>query len=352
MAGEIGARISKLAIFSHKKDSMGDKIKLDSLLVSQTFITQEYAQRMPDMIEVFIDEYYDGKEEIYGACFGIAGLIENGRTTIDTQDFQAIFTEQEFRQKLPYKNVPISFINDMEAIGYGIFLGDGEEQLQELYPGKAEFKSAPNDNRVLMLVSEGLGQALWYWDEKKEKLSPISSEGGNANFSPRTRNEIELLLHLKNNELDKPISYQYILSSQGLVRIYEFFQSKRGEKEQNINDATSIIEQAVQGNPLCQDSLEMFISIWGAKAGDLALEYKAKGGIFIGGISIPIEILKQGTFINAFIDKQKDFFKEFNKRISIKVFEEKDIVLLGAARYSIDAGFVTKGKFAIMRSNQ
>lgn len=348
LAGKIAGQTSELGLFTHKNDASGTKTTIDSLVASQTFNTQDYGQELPRMIEVFLNQHYDGKEDIYCGCFGIAGPIDKGQAQIHRQDFQATFTELDFRKKFPYPTVPVSFINDMEAIGYGIFLGDGEKQLQELYRGNQE--TDPQERRALMLVSGGLGQALWYWDESKERLSPISSEGGHADFAPRTKNEIALLSYLK--EQDKPISYEYILSSLGLVRICKFLQSTGEYGNQNPNDAKAILEQAGQGNPLCKEALKMFISIWGAEAGNMALRYKAKGGVYIGGIPIPIETLREdNTFINAFTAKEGSF-KTYNEGISVKVFNEKNIIMWGAARYAINDGFVVKGRFAILRTRQ
>lgn len=350
LAGKIAGQTSELGLFTH--NDSGEKSIISSLVESQTFKTKDYAQNLPKMIEVFLKEKYEGKESIYGsiygACFGIAGPIDNKQAQIHRPDFQATFTESDFQQTLPYKTVPVSFINDMEAIGYGIFLGDGEKQLQELYRGNQE--ADPQERRALMLVSGGLGQALWYWDENKERLSPISSEGGHADFAPRTKKEIALLSYLK--EQDQPISYEYILSSPGLVRICKFLQSTGEYGNQNLNNAKAILEQAGQGNSLCKEALKMFISIWGAEAGNMALRYKAKGGVYIGGIPIPIETLREdNTFVNAFTDKE-GIFKTYNEGISLKVFQEENIIMWGAARYAIDDGFVIRSKFAILRDKR
>lgn len=357
LAGKISGETSELALFNHitidQTNESGKNKRIESLgnlVASQAFNTKDYAQDIPKMIKVFLEQRYDGQEDIYGACFGIAAPVNNREATIDQSGVRATLYERDFGQQLPYKRVPVSFINDMEAIGYGIFLGDGEKQLQELYHGNQE--SDPQERRALMLVSGGLGQALWYWDENKKRLSPISSEGGHADFAPRTEKEIALLSYLKEKEQDKPISYEQILSSPGLIKICNFLQSTEKYDKQNPNNAKAIIEQALQGNPLCKDALKMFISIWGAEAGNMALRYLAKGGVYIGGIPIPVEFLREGdTFVNAFTDKEGNF-KTYNEGISVKVFQEQDIVMWGAARYAINAGFVTKGKLAIMREKQ
>ncbi|NEP43618.1 MAG: glucokinase [Okeania sp. SIO2H7] len=355
LAGKIGEEISQLGLFTHKKDDSGKKMTIDSLGVSKTFNTQKYAKELPKMIEVFLKENFDKSryEDIYGACFGIEGPVKNNeQAEISRENFKATFNVREFRQKLPYKTVPGAFINDMEAIGYGIFLGDGEDGLEELYSGKQQ--ALLQDRRALMLVSKGLGQALWYWNEKKKRFSPISSEAGHADFAPRTEKEIALFYYLKKEEPDRPISYEQVLSSPGLVRICKFLQSTGEYENQHPNNADAIIQKAVQGDSLCKEALKMFISIWGAEAGNMALRYKAEGGIYIGGISIPIEILREDdTFLNAFTYKERSF-KTYNEGISVKVFKEQDdeeqaLVMWGAARYALEEGFVGEGKFAIKR---
>ncbi len=354
LAGKIAGEKSELGLFTHKKDDAG-KMTIDSLVASQPFNTKDYSHEMSSIIEVFLRQHYHPKKDIYGdiygACFGIAAPVKNREADIDQSGVKVTITEEAFQQKLPCPIVPICFINDMEAIGYGIFYGNGEDNLTELYKGNYQPKR--EDNRVLMLVSGGLGQALWYWDEKQEGLLPIPSEGGHIDFGARIDRDIELLIYLKEQKKKEgdhsPVSYEYVLSIPGLVRIYAFLQNiPEGNSDK---DANAIIEAARQGDSLCKNALDMFISIWGAQAGNLALTYKAQGGVYIGGISIPIETLKEGTFINTFTDKEGNF-RSYNQGISVKVFEDPDIVLWGAARYAINEGFVTEGKFAIMRANQ
>ncbi|WP_396681957.1 glucokinase [Microcystis aeruginosa] len=227
-----------------------------------------------------------------------------------THSFSLSFTEHDLRQTFPYKNIPLAFINDMEAIGYGIFLGDGEDKLEELYT--AEYQSKPEDNRALMLVTDGLGQALWHSCSEGQKLKPIPSEGGHTDFGVSNDQDIELLKFLKRLKQDKddnsPVSYEYVLSRPGLVRIYQFVKNlPEWGNQPDMNDADTIIQLAQSGNTLCKNALDQFISIWGAQAGNLALTYKAVGGVYIGGISIPIEILKEGKFRDAFINIELGF---------------------------------------------
>lgn len=350
LAGKITGEETELGLFTHKSETV-----IDSLVANQTFNTKDYERELPKMVETFLNQNYDRQEKIYGACFGVAGKVDKSELAqIDRPNLKATLISDEFRSKLPYKGtpdkgVPVSFINDMEAIGYDIFFGDGEDKLEKLYDSKQEV--APQERRALMLVSGGLGQALWYWDKHEKRLSPISSEGGHADFAPSTPTEVQLWSYLKQE--NEAVSYELLLSNPGLVRICKFLESTEDYGNQNLDNADAIIQQALQGTPLCKKALKMFISIWGAEAGNMALRYKAEGGVYIGGISIPIEMLKEeNIFRNAFTDKEGDF-KTYNEGISIKVFQEQGTVMRGAARYAIEVdGFVTKGKLAIMRENQ
>ena len=383
LAGEIGGK-SKLALFSHEYNGKKTIIK-DLIAESDMFPTKKYEiegengeKRLntQGMIEDFLAQVYYGQEDKYGegiekyilgACFGIAGPIEgskdNRKATIsrDTLDLKITFDELDFKNKLPCPDLRVSFLNDMVAIGKNIFLPEYEPEWKVIYQGKKE--PDPKDDRAIMLVAGGLGQAHWYWDYTKKVLSHNSSEGGHALFAPRNKSEAELwhyLLEERLKEGQQVISYEYVLSEPGLVRIYEFIKSTNlyGEESgelrelltQNNTNPFPIIDWAINhSDPVANAALEMFISIMGARAGDLALNYEAKGGIYIGGLPIPIE--KYDIFKDAFLDKENNF-RQYNEDISVYEYKYEGSVLWGAARHAVDAGFVTDGKFAYKRMHR
>ncbi|MEH2454261.1 glucokinase [Nostoc sp.] len=377
LAGEIGGKKSTFALFTHKIDSAGKRI-IDAQVKSKTktFSCEEYEDYceklpmkieknsiVPNMIKTFIEQHCDSPEKIYGACLGISGPVNNEQAIIDRSKLKTTFTKNDIKQVLPCKFLPVYLLNDMEAIGYSIFLGNEEEELNKL--SKETHQRDPKDRRALMLVGEGLGKACWYWNEKEEALRPFSSEGGHADYASRTDDEDKLLKMLREQKKQKgdlsPVSTENVLSETGLVKIYQYIQKTRGygnesleqnqSLEQNSKEASQIIEKAQQQNDsVCKDALDMFISIWGAEAGNLALWFKAQGGVYIGGITIPIEKLKEGAFMEAFTNKAESH-RSYNESISVKIFSTEDIVLLGAARFAIDDGFVTKGEAAYGRMN-
>ena len=390
LAGKIEGE-TKLALYSHHFDTEQNKMMIGKVIAETApFPTKKYEIRgengkilnIKAMLEDFLNQVYYGRENsfgegieknILGACFGIASNIEGDKDNKKVRifrpalDLNVTFSESDFKMQLPCPDVPVAFINDMVAIGKS-FLGQKEAQLNVLYQGTKQADT--KERKVIMLVGEGLGQALWYWDEKNERLEPVSSEGGHTLFAPRTKREYELGLYLlencppkSSNGISVPIYYEYVLSAPGLVRIYEFLKS-RGEYgsesselrqilEQNNTDPAPIIDKATKdSDSLSIAALNLFIEIMGARAGDLALTYEAKGGIYINNF-IDFENLpnSQLIFRDAFLDKENKF-RQYNEEISVYVYQQKDSVLLGSACYAVDNGFVTKGKFAYKRMNR
>ncbi len=363
LAGEIGKTESKLALFSHKKDDSTGKIIIDPDVepIIKNFETKYEVSELQNMIETFLTENYDDRQEdIYGACFSIAAPINKGEATLSDDDQTVTFAEQDFRQKLPYKNLPMTFLNDMEAIGYGIFLGDGESNLLEEIHSQ-ETSPNPRENKALMLVTDGLGAANWFYcDEEKGDLHPMSSEWGHEDFTTRIENEEKLLKYLRNRRRhyqdNSPVSKEYALSQRGLQRIYQSLENPEIYDNKSFKfEPNEIIDKALQGDSLCKQSLDLFMAIWGTEAGNLALTFKSEGGIYIvTDLPIPLEKFKEGAFMEAFINKEPEEkgFQNTLKETPIKLIRVENLGLQGAAEYAIKKGFVTKGKFAIMRANQ
>ncbi|NER07217.1 MAG: glucokinase [Okeania sp. SIO3C4] len=376
LAGKIGGR-SKLALFSHGFN--GEKELIKKLIAeSETFPTKKYeiegenGEKILDtqrMIDDFLQKEYYRQEDRYGtgieknilvACFSVSGPVggskDNRTTTISRPDLdlKITFNELDFKDKLPFPGLRVSFLNYMVAIGKKIFLAEDEAESKVLYEGNKETDS--QNDRVIMLVGDGLGQAYSYWDNKKKALLHKSSEGGHSLFAPRNESEGELWSYLL-KERRQVISYEYVLSKSGLVRIYEFIKStnrygkESGELRERLTqdntDPSPIIDQAINhSDDLADAALNMFIRIMGARAGDLALTYEAKGGIYVGGVPIPEE--KYNIFKEAFLDKEHKF-RQYNEAIPVYVYKYESSVLWGAASHAVDAGFVYDAKSAHRR---
>jgi len=192
-----------------------------------------------------------------------------------------------------------------------------------------------NGNQALIAAGTGLGQAMIFWDGRQHRVSP--SEGGAADFAPRTEREIELLQFLK-QRLPR-VSCEEIFSGRGFMTLHEFldpvvlhssFQESQGAS------ASEITHNALAGTcPVCVEVLDWWINAFGAEAGNLALRVLAYGGVFFaGGIVLKIlPKLQQSTLCRSFADKGR--LTPVLSNIPISVVLNEDAPLLGAAHQAL-----------------
>ena len=385
LAGEIGAITTKLAFFTHKYDSELDRVVVDKGILPKEFETLDYAEQgLEKIIHEFCEEHYNRDEHghIYCVCLGVPANVTNGSCKIERSEQIMSLTEDACRAKLPvpYRDIqalPVKLINDMVAHGARI-IKSRENDLKVLFSGENESK-LPTNRHSIMLVSDGLGNSLWQEDEDYGKLFDTSFEKGHERFAPQTDEEWELTKYIKGKikkdkeiPLDKiKVRFENVLSRLGLVRIYQFL--KEGKKygeglpeltteniEENIKNPTTIanfvqdiidnarpLNELQKPEPLCLASLDMLLKIWGRRAGDLAKGDEA-GIISVGGIFVDIEKLKDGIFVEAFLEEDIGNSRNYdhNKDVRLQVFTEENNVLLGAAQYIAED--VPTGKFALM----
>ena len=396
LVGDINGSGIIFAVASHKEiqDKNGQKAyTLGEVVFSKEYGYEKYSSESSNGVQVlqeglrtFIDEFYstqlvETQEDFHGLYVSVGGFVEHElvRATVEREDFQATFTKQDFISCLPEKyrlaavkrNWSISFLNDMEALGYSIFIDDGEIDLEDIGSTQST-KDLDKPRRALVLIGEeGLGEALWCWNKdvgKSGRYSPISSEGGHKDFADTTPDKgLSIYLERINQEeaeksdpvrIPDPVSYEQVLSFRGLSKICKFLYStgqysENKEFVENIS-AELIIQQAQQpsGSILCKNSLDLFIQIMGAEAGNVALQYNASGGVYVvTSSSISTEKLKDGIFATSFINKEKHF-RKINSETPVKVLSIHDkpyIFLQGAARYAISGGCISRGKFSLIK---
>jgi glucokinase len=226
-------------------------------------------------------------------------------------------------------------INDLEANGYGI-AELTSEQIFTLSEGDA----SQMGNRALIAAGTGLGEAFLVWDGHSHV--PYPSEGGHVDYAPRNEDEIDLLRFLK-QKYNGRISYERIISGMGLTNIYEFLREVRG-----VEEPSWLAERLTQGDPnavitelalaakseICEKTLDMFVSAYGAESANLALKMLSVGGLYVGGGIAPriLEKLKDGTFMKAFTDKGR--LSQLLVNMPVRVILESRAALLGAAAYA------------------
>jgi glucokinase len=165
----------------------------------------------------------------------------------------------------------------------------------------------------------------------------MPSEGGHTDFAPNNDQEIELLRYLRSQYLH--VSYERILSGPGLHAVYEFLRDTKkneptwlAEKIRAGNPAAEIAQAGLQGQAeIAKQSLDLFASIYGAEAGNLALKALSLDGLYVGGGIAPklITKLQDGTFMKAFLNKGR--YKKLMSAIPVKVIMNQHTALIGAA---------------------
>jgi glucokinase len=264
------------------------------------------------------------------ACFGIAGPVHNGR--VETSNLPWIIDQSRLAKQI---QLPATLlINDLEASAWGI----GALSAEDLVPLNRVAQSV--GNQAVIAPGTGLGEAGLYWNGSQHQV--FACEGGHTDFAPQGDLQIELLRFLAARY--GHVSYERILSGPGLVNVYEFLRAKgcgdepAGFAEQlGQGDAAAAISRAAldSTNGLAEQALDLWISVYGAEAGNLALKAMATGGIFLaGGISPKILGRLQGPlFMRAFLEKGR--LRPLLESISVQVITNDKAGLLGAARCAV-----------------
>jgi glucokinase len=320
LAGDIGGTKTHLALFSVQ----GEKLKSE---LKKTFPSKQYRG-----LEPVVEAFLAGQQvSISRACFGIAGPVVGGQ--VKTPNLPWMVNATTIAQLLKLDSVAL--LNDLEAAAYGIFTLEPQE-LFTLNEGA----SGRRGNKVLIAAGTGLGEATLYDDSRDHH--PSASEGGHGDFAPTDERQIDLLRYL----IKKfgHVSYERVVSGPGIANIYGFLRdSVRLEEpdwlKQKISaaeDASVVISQEglAGSSAICVQALNLFASVYGAEAGNLALRGKASGGVYIGGGIAPkiLAKLKDGPFMRAFLDKGR--YRELLSAMPVRVILNDHAALQGAAYYA------------------
>ncbi len=315
LAGDVGGTKTRLGLFEVTRGRL-------RLLCEKTFLSKKYKG-----LENILGEFLKGQKGIASACFGVAGPVTE--EVIIATNLPWWINIQSLQKVLPLKKVEV--INDLVANAYGISVLK-KSDFEILNVGKIK-----RGNEALISAGTGLGEAILFWDGQQHVPSP--SEGGHAEFGPRNHLELELF-HYLSSYFDH-VSYERVLSGEGLFQLYQFLKdskrfgsepSRLSEKMKQEDPAEVISETArLKKNKLCMKALDLFTSIYGAAAGNLALQVMAVEGVYIGGGIAPKIIwkLKDGIFMKAFKDKGR--LSHIVVHIPVKVIMNERTTLLGAA---------------------
>jgi glucokinase len=341
LAGDIGGTKTNLALYEWTIERT-EPIRLESFPsrdyksleeILQEFLSSPIPPTGPDDSETIeSDADHTSKRpatplKLDAACFGIAGPVIDNRS--QTTNLPWVVDGPHIAKQF---DIPlVRLLNDLEATAYGILLLRPDE-IEVLNTGVP-----PKKRQALALIAAGtgLGEAILFWDGSSYR--PMPSEGGHSDFAPNNDNEIELLRYLRGQYLH--VSYERLLSGPGLHAIYEYLRDTKkneptwlAEKIKAGNPAAEIAEAGLKGQAdIAKQVLDIFASIYGAEAGNLALKALSLDGIYIGGGIAPklIKKLHDGTFMKAFTNKGR--YKRLMTNMPVKVVMNQHTALLGAA---------------------
>lgn len=318
LAGDIGGTHTRLAFFEGTPD------RLEPVL-TDVFPSPQFSGPA-EIVRKFLSVH---PHTVDAACFGLPGAVVNGR--VETPNLPWIVDALSMAGDLGVAS--LTLINDLLANAHGIALLE-DSDFVILNPG------VPNrtGNRALISAGTGLGEAGLYADGRGG-CHPFPSEGGHADFAPRNDLEMDLLRYLMGRF--EHVSYERVLSGPGLHNIYLFLRESGRAKE-----PAWLADQIAQGDPsavisksalegtsnICVQALDIFVSLYGAEAGNLALKMLATGGMYVGGGIAPkiIRKLSSTAFMKAFTAKGR--VGTLLKDVPVRVITNDKAALLGAGR--------------------
>lgn len=316
LAGDIGGTHARLAFF----DVVNGHFRMVSASV---FPSREYSG-LDQIVTKFVET---ANLHADAACFGVAGPVRDGR--VETSNLPWIIDASRLAHEL---HIPPLLINDLEANAWGIPL---------LEPGDVvalnQVKGNPVGNQAVISAGTGLGEAGMYWDGTQHQV--FACEGGHADFAPRNQLELDLLHRLQTRF--GHVSYERAVSGPGLVNLYHFLRdSGRGdepawlaEEMLNSDPAAAISKAALAGkSALAEQAVDLFVSLYAAEAGNLALKLMATGGVYLGGGIAPklLSKLAGPLFMQSFVAKGR--MQTLMESMPVRVITNDKTALLGAAR--------------------
>lgn len=330
LVGDIGGTKTNLAVFA-------SATTLSSPVAEMTFPSGHY-ESLEAIIQTFIERFH---VQVDRACFGVAGPVVENQATITNLPW--IISTTHLQETFHLKSVVL--MNDLEAIAHAVpFLMPND--LYTLNAGQG----SPGGAIAVIAPGTGLGEAFLTWDG--QHYTSHTSEGGHADFAPLDELQIGMLRYLQPRI--GHVSYEWVCSGIGLPHIYAYLKDSGyaeepawlAEQLEKAVDKTPVIVRAALDSiapvPLCVATLDMFVSILGAEAGNLALKVLATGGVYIGGGIPPriLSFLKKELFMQNFLNKGR--LGNVLTEVPIHVILHPHVGLLGAAYYGFELASKSK----------
>jgi glucokinase len=336
LAGDIGGTKTLLGLFAPGPDRPAP-------IEVGEFVTLAYDGLEP-MVREFLGARGAATRHLDGACFGVAGAVTEQVARLTNVPW--LVNRASLQDAFGVLRVRV--LNDLEALAYGVTLLEGDEvaTLQHGVP-------LPGGNAAVIAAGTGLGEALMH--NIDGRFVPAASEGGHADFAARTPREMELVLEL--TRIFGRVGVEHVISGPGLANIYQFTHGSFGAgptitpnsiAPARLCPGVGVGEQAFIGDlpahisrsaverrcPACVEAMDIFLSAYGAEAGNLALRSVATAGVYVGGGIAPkiLPALQSGLFLDAF--RAKEPMADLVATMPVSVILNPDTGLLGAAAHA------------------
>jgi len=333
IAADIGGTKTNVALLESPKDA-SDASRKSQFLCSAKYASAQY-DGLTTILADFMQKFDVAPRSVQRVCAGIAGPVVEGH--VETPNLPWSVDATELRATLGVGAVTL--INDLEATAERAATLSGDDVFV-LNEGRRP--SGTLTNGAVIAAGTGLGMAVLH--PVAGAWWPVASEGGHVDLAPRNRLEMDLLEFLSRRHAR--VSIERVVSGPGLFALYDFF-AERGEHTPNSDvlaalrspgaDAPAIVSEAALENrcAVASSALDLFISFYGATAGNLALMAVSTSGMFIGGGIAPkiLERLKDGLFMKAFTHKGR--LSPLLQSMPVHVILDPNAALLGAARRAV-----------------
>jgi glucokinase len=284
-----------------------------AVAIEQRYESSAYAS-FDLLLAAFIDR---APGVIEAACFAVAGPVLGDRAEVTNLSWR--IDANALAQRFSIRRV--SLINDFSAVALGVPLL-APPDLVSLNAG-TRVEHAPI---AILGAGTGLGEANLFFDGAKWDVIP--GEGGHADFAPQNAEQAQLLLALQ-RKYGEHVSWERLLSGLGLLNIHNFLTGQDRAYEETI--PIEIAAAAEAGDATANHAFEIFVDIYGAEAGNMALRTLARGGVFLaGGIAGKnLRHFTNGRFVEAFVRKGR--FRSLLGSIPVDLIANPNVGLIGAA---------------------
>uniref|UniRef100_A0A383V9T5 Glucokinase n=1 Tax=Tetradesmus obliquus TaxID=3088 RepID=A0A383V9T5_TETOB len=333
ITGDIGGTNARLGLWKCLDAGPG-KAAQHTEVYSETYPTTAF-NTFEDCLQAFLDEseVRSSAAAVRAAALAVAGAVENNRCPMTNTNW--VIDGKQLQQQFKFR---VAVLNDFEAVGYGIpALAASDLVALNDVPMVAE---AP---KVVMGPGTGLGAAQLFWDSGYQGYKVVPGEGAHATFAPRGWRQMALTAYvtarLGHCEIEE------VACGRGLELIYEFLLSdptfRRPDNKPTGNTrklAPEITAEALEGDALATQAVDIFLAIIGAEAGAMALRCLARGGVFIAGGIVPrlMERVKTGVLLDSFTNKTaRDRFQYLLQTMPLYVVTNTKVGIIGSREYAM-----------------